>query len=69
MSASWPFVILLFCAAAASAQSRVEFGTGVVHENQYIDIETGTVLSKARLESVRAEWKLEVDSGGLRVIP
>ena len=60
---------LLACAAAAPAQSRVTIGANVLHENQYVDLDTGTVLSRARLESVRAEWKLETDEGRMRLVP
>jgi len=69
MTASRPLAILLVCAGFAAAQARVEIGAGVVHESQYFDVDTGTVLSKARLESVRAEWKLEVDGDSVRVVP
>lgn len=61
--------LLLACASAASAQSRVTVGANVIHEDQYVDLDTGTVLSRAKLESVRAEWNLEAEDGVLKLVP
>ncbi|KAF0243491.1 MAG: hypothetical protein FD180_3381 [Planctomycetota bacterium] len=58
------FAVVLACAAAASAQSRVTIGANVLHDEEYIDLDTGTVLSKARFETARAEWKLATTAEG-----
>ncbi len=61
--------LLLACASAASAQQRVTIGTNVLHADQYVDLDSGTVLSRARLESARAEWRLEASEGRLELVP